>query len=550
MIPICRVLCYMHDQNGNPEAGATFEAVLNSFEIYNGYVVPERVKAVANEEGFCELLLWPNQLGALGSAYDIRMKSTTGRILVVHAVVPALETANLHEVAGLPVYPGKFDGQVQVESALEAAIAASNSATTALGVLVGVTDQATVANASVATSTAAATSADASMAAATIAKDQSVAANDAAQISATDAAASQASATASAATATTQAATATTQATTATTKATSATTSATTATTQAASATTSAATATTQATAATTKAAEALASASTATTKAGEASASAALINTANFVPIVGGVVMAGPLSVPAGATGANAPQAQETALLASFSFSNRNKLINSNFLVNQLSKSGSVVLGAYAYGHDQWFAGPGGCTYVFGTVGGMTTVNILSGTLQQGIEGSELIAGSYVLSWLGTATGRIGGGVYVYGSGGATAVLAGGAVWNIEFGIGTVALPQLERGTAPTLWSGRLVVDELSACQRYYETGYASVYQGQAASYRASCQVNFNTLKRVVPTIVLTVSSTNGFGVPNAIVVITQGFMMEAIATTTTADGRMVYLWTASARL
>ncbi len=116
----CAVTCVMHGQDGQPEAGATFEAKLNRFEIYQGYVVPEVVRGTADENGVCVLNLWPNQLGATESLYDVKMRSTSGRSLTVQAVVPSELTANLHEISLLPPFPGKLDGQVQLESAIEA----------------------------------------------------------------------------------------------------------------------------------------------------------------------------------------------------------------------------------------------------------------------------------------------------------------------------------------------------------------------------------------------------------------------------------------------
>lgn len=167
----CAVTCVMHGQDGQPEAGATFEAKLNRFEIYQGYVVPEVVRGTADENGVCILDLWPNQLGATESLYDVKMRSTTGRSLTVQAVVPSELTANLHEISLLPPFPGKLDGQVQLESAIEASQVALAS------------------------------------------RDATIVARDATLVAATDADADRASAEAAAATATTQAGIATTKAT-------------------------------------------------------------------------------------------------------------------------------------------------------------------------------------------------------------------------------------------------------------------------------------------------------------------------------------------------
>lgn len=127
-LPTCEVVCVMHDQEGAPVPGATFDAVLNQFEVYQGYVVPQRVIGTADEQGVCVLNLWPNQLGSVESAYVVRMRSPSGKSLTITAVVPDQPTANLHDVAVLPPYPGKIDGQVQVEAAIEAGQQAQVSA--------------------------------------------------------------------------------------------------------------------------------------------------------------------------------------------------------------------------------------------------------------------------------------------------------------------------------------------------------------------------------------------------------------------------------------
>lgn len=148
---------------------------------------------------------------------------------------------------------------------------------------------------------------------------------------------------------------------------------------------------------------------------------------------------------------------------------SNRNLIINGAFSQNQGGVSGTVVLGAGSYGHDQWKAGAGGCTYTFSTTGINTTITITAGTLVQPIEGSGIEGGNYVMSWSGTAQGKIGAGSF-----GATGVAAtgvtGGTNLNVEFGTGTLTRVQFERGTLATPYERRLYGTELALCQRYYQ--------------------------------------------------------------------------------
>ena len=126
-----------------------------------------------------------------------------------------------------------------------------------------------------------------------------------------------------------------------------------------------------------------------------------------------------------------------------------RNKLINGTFLINQRGVSGTVTLAAGAYGHDRWKAGASGCTYSFTTVNNITTLTITAGSLQQVIEGNNIDSASYILSWQGTAQGRVNG--TSYGASGNIFTLTGGNNTTIEFGTGTLSRPQFEAGTAST---------------------------------------------------------------------------------------------------
>lgn len=110
----------MHGQDGEPEPGASFEFRLNRYEVYEGFVVPEIMRGVADETGSCVLDLWPNQLGTTESVYDVTMRSTTGKTQRITASVPSETTANLHDIAMLPPYPGKPDFQAQMDAAIEA----------------------------------------------------------------------------------------------------------------------------------------------------------------------------------------------------------------------------------------------------------------------------------------------------------------------------------------------------------------------------------------------------------------------------------------------
>jgi len=148
-----------------------------------------------------------------------------------------------------------------------------------------------------------------------------------------------------------------------------------------------------------------------------------------------------------------------------------RNRLMNATFEVNQRAVASPVTLAAGAYGHDRWKAGAAGCTYSWASANGLTTITITAGSLVQVIEGNNLddgLANTYVLGWNGTATGKIGGGAF--SGSGITGAANGGANLSIEFGVGTLAKPQLEPGAFRTTFDRRPYGMELDLCQRYYQ--------------------------------------------------------------------------------
>lgn len=165
-----------------------------------------------------------------------------------------------------------------------------------------------------------------------------------------------------------------------------------------------------------------------------------------------------------------------------------KNAIINGNFGINQRGVSGTVTLSAGAYGHDRWKAGASGCTYTFATSENVTTLTITAGSLMQVIEGINLQSGAYVLSWSGTAQGRVGSGSYA--ASGFTTTAVGGTNQTIEFGTGTVSLVQYEAGSVATPFEHRQYGRELALCQRYFQVfdnitleGYANVGGVRAVS-------------------------------------------------------------------
>ena len=247
-LPTCAVLCSVFDDAGNPVAGATITAKLNQFEVYGGYVVPMDVSGTTDSTGTCTLNLWPNALGSTESMYAVKIVSPNGKTLRTSAVVPHTTSANLHQIAELPAYDGKTDGQLILTDAVTAGATAVSAATAASG-------SATAAAGSATAALASQTAAAASQASAAVYSANASGFATAASASAGAAGTSATAAAGSAATATTKASE------------------------SAASAVTSAASAATSTTKAAESAASATASAgsaATATTQAGNASTSAA----------------------------------------------------------------------------------------------------------------------------------------------------------------------------------------------------------------------------------------------------------------------------------
>ncbi|UYW33613.1 hypothetical protein [Methylorubrum extorquens] len=201
-----------------------------------------------------------------------------------------------------------------------------------------------------------------------------------------------------------------------------------------------------------------------------------------------------------------------------------RNRIRNGTFAVNQRAVSGTVSLAAGQYGHDGWKAGAGGCTYGFSTSGGVTSLNITAGTLVQVIEGSLYLpeGGDYVLSWAGTAQARAyqgaASGAYAATPVRVAGVAAGGNTM-VEFGLGTLGLPQFEPGTVATSFEFRS--DELSRCRRYFQRNMATLGQWYAATALA-VPIAIEPAMRVAPTLSLFSGAAGAAAIGGAFVDVT----------------------------
>ena len=160
-----------------------------------------------------------------------------------------------------------------------------------------------------------------------------------------------------------------------------------------------------------------------------------------------------------------------------------RNALFNADFRINQRAYVSAATLAAGAYGHDRFKAGASGGDYSFTQLNSSTQVTIASGkSLIQVVEDKNVVGGSYVLSWTGTALARVGvnsatpSGTFVVSPLLITGQTAG-TTMSVEFNAGTLNTAQLELGTVATPFERRPIGLELALCQRYYYKEPASAY-------------------------------------------------------------------------
>ncbi|WP_040619321.1 hypothetical protein [Rhodovulum sp. PH10] len=185
-----------------------------------------------------------------------------------------------------------------------------------------------------------------------------------------------------------------------------------------------------------------------------------------------------------------------------------RNKIINGNFIVNQTEATGTVTLAAYGYGHDRWKGGADGATYTSSGVGIDKLVTISAGTLRQVVEDVNVEAGTYVLSWEGTAAARmyqngVAEGPFLASPIVKTDVVAASTLV-VEFSVGTVTKVQLEVGSIPTPFERISYADQLYRCMRYrqfLDQGWTGTYAVGSGNF-VTIAGSFAPMMRVAPTL------------------------------------------------
>ena len=187
--------------------------------------------------------------------------------------------------------------------------------------------------------------------------------------------------------------------------------------------------------------------------------------------------------------------------------FGFHNRIINGGFILNQRVYVSGTSLASGTYGHDRWKGGASAGTYTFtqGSLGVNTTITITAGSIIQVIEGCNLAeGGTYVLSWTGTAQGRLNGGSY--GASGTVTVTGwvAGTNLNVEFNTGTCGNIQLEIGSTATSFDYRDYGRELILCQRYYQILGAGCSGGVDTATSINLSGTFKTPMRATPSALL----------------------------------------------
>ena len=228
---------------------------------------------------------------------------------------------------------------------------------------------------------------------------------------------------------------------------------------------------------------------------------------------------------------------------------SRKNLLINGNFDINHEGVSGTVTLAAGAYGHDMFLGGASGCTYTFAIAENVTTLTITAGSLIQVVEGVSLFTGTYVLSFDGTAQGKIGGGSF--SSSGVTGSITGGVNTNIEFNSGTLSKVQLENSLVKTDFEIERQGSILLACQWYYEIGRVELNAATFAGNPFGVSTEFSSLKRIPPVITLNVINNVNVSSVSATNIVQSGFTLSGSATSGSPSACQInYDYKADARL
>jgi hypothetical protein len=175
-----------------------------------------------------------------------------------------------------------------------------------------------------------------------------------------------------------------------------------------------------------------------------------------------------------------------------------KNKLINANALIGQLNYvSGTATSIANQFTIDRWRVITLGQNLSWTTTGGIRTFTAPAGGVEQVIESLSLPAGTYCVSWIGTATATINGSGIANGG---TFVANGVTNYTLRFIGGTFSLPQVEPGTRRTAFEHRPDSVETMLAWRYRRAVGAGTVGRWYTTTDCALGVVFNPPMRVAP--------------------------------------------------
>lgn len=211
---------------------------------------------------------------------------------------------------------------------------------------------------------------------------------------------------------------------------------------------------------------------------------------------------------------------------------SGRNLIINGSGRINQRGYvSGTATTGANQFTLDRWFVVTSGQDLTFTGDDSGRVMTAPAGGVRQVIEGANIIGGSYVLNWDGTATATVNG---VARTKGEVFTMTANTNAVIAFASGTFTDVQLEKGSLATPFEWRPVGQERELCQRYYEVCLGGVL-GYAATIGdfIGGTTNFKTVKRATPSVArVSDLNINNVSTPFSETISASGFRASAQST------------------
>ena len=190
---------------------------------------------------------------------------------------------------------------------------------------------------------------------------------------------------------------------------------------------------------------------------------------------------------------------------------SGRNLIINGSGRINQVGySSGTATSTDNEFALDQWFVRLTGQNLTFTGTDAGRTMTAPAGGVSQVIDGANIVGGTYVINWTGTATCTVDGTSRGKGD---TFTLTANTNAVVRFTGGTFTDVQIELGTVATAFERMKSGQELLSCQRYYTFGFGvggALYSpiSAAGTNTRRMYVSFPVLMRATPTLTVNVSN------------------------------------------